>query len=134
MGLFDCRNTPYRIKAGETFAVRIDVPKVDCPCGTKWEELRMVTTTYEDQTTDRRVRCPLCKREGPREQTSALAMLAWGGMISREKSSQSALKEKCECPEGPKLPKVVGEGVSKCFRHFCRRCLRLAKQKGESGV
>ena len=77
-----------RIKANETFSVRISVPQCDCPCGCEWGELQVVKTTYTDGTVYRCIRCPKCGKQGPRTETAFEAGLAWGGMLSREERKE----------------------------------------------
>ena len=70
---------PVRIKANETFTVKMSAPQRDCPCGTPWGELHGIRCGEEFF-----LRCPKCKREGPRYETLALAVIAWAGAIDRE--------------------------------------------------
>lgn len=80
---FKTGNKPVRIKANENFVVKITPPMVDCICGVKWEKLRLVSYK-ENNRLQCYVRCPGCDRRGTVEDSAALAVLAWGGMISRE--------------------------------------------------
>lgn len=85
---FKTGSQPVRIKANETFSVRIAMPESDCPCGCEWGELQVVKTTYTDGTVYRRIRCPKCGKEGPGTETAFEAGLAWGGMLSREERKE----------------------------------------------
>jgi hypothetical protein len=79
---------PIRIKPGETFSVKITPPMVDCPCGTKWESLRLVSYK-ENNKPQCFIRCPGCDRRGTAEESAVLATLAWGGMLSREERKET---------------------------------------------
>ena len=82
------RKKPVRIKANETFSVKIAIPEVCCSCGEKWESLNFIRSF--DTV---RMYCPKCGKEGPEAENRQFAMLAWGGMISREKKGGSGVRD-----------------------------------------
>lgn len=89
---FKTGKKPIRIKAGETFSVKITPPEVNCSCGKPWEELRLVSYAHNGKPKCY-VYCPRCDKKGPPEDNTALATLAWGGMISREQKGDSGVRD-----------------------------------------
>jgi hypothetical protein len=73
-----------RVKMGETFEMQFTPPKVDCVCGVKFNDLRLISYK-EDNKPQHCVCCRRCNRIGPPGDSVGFAMLSWAGLMKREK-------------------------------------------------